>query len=298
MYLAKGRGKDRFEVFEHGLHTDLAQRDRVEAVLRQVLRPGALGKSGVVAPAPDGSTFGVAYQPVFDTGTGALVGFEALARLADGAGLDIPPDVFIPIAEQTGLIHPLGRAMFGLACSQLKAWRAAMPGLERVSMAVNITALQAQHAALRHDVHNALTAHGLDPSDLVLELTETALLQVANSTLNALRTLGAEGVGIAINDFGIGYASLRALATLPVSVVKVDRSLTAGLPDDAISRKIVKAVAALAADMGLMCIVVGVETAEQRAALPDGVSIQGLLTGRPQTPETIDILALCIAGAH
>ena len=140
-------------------------------------------------------------------------------------------------------------------------------------------------------------AAGLDPSDLVLELTETALLQVANSTISGLRTLRADGVGIAIDDFGVGYASLRYLATLPVSAVKIDRSFTAGLPHDQTSRKIVKAVAALAADMGLTCIVEGVETEEQRAALPTGVQLQGFLTGRPQQPETMDVLTLCAQGA-
>ena len=234
---------------------------------------------------------------MFDSGTGALVSFEALARLTDGDGLSIAPDVFIPIAETTGIIHLLGRAMLGLACSQLQAWRGEMPGLENMSMAVNISALQAQHASLGDDVRHALSAAGLDPSDLVLELTETALLQVANSTISGLRTLRADGVGIAIDDFGVGYASLRYLATLPVSAVKIDRSFTAGLPHDQTSMKIVKAVAALAADMGLTCVVEGVETEEQRAALPTGVQLQGFLTGRPQPPESMDVLTLCAQGA-
>lgn len=156
-------------------------------------------------------------------------------------------------------------------------------------MAVNISALQAQHAALSDDVRFALASHDLNPTDLILELTETALLHVAHSTLTSLRVLHAQGVGIAIDDFGTGYASLRYLATLPVSAVKVDRSFTAGLPHDQTSRKIVKAVAALAADMGLTCVVEGVETAEQLAALPVGVHVQGFLTGRPQLPAATDL---------
>jgi len=295
MYLAKGRGRDRFEVFEHGLHTDVAERVRVEQLLRRALNQ--LMHPAAVTADNSAPTFMAAYQPVFDSGTGALMGFEALARLIDGDGLHIAPDVFIPIAEATGIIHPLGRAMLELACGQLQAWRAEIPGLENVSMAVNISALQAQHASLAEDVRHALTTAALDPTDLVLELTETALLQVANSTISALRALRAEGVGIAIDDFGIGYASLRYLATLPVSAVKIDRSFTAGLPHDATSRKIVKAVAALAADMDLTCIVEGVETEEQRDALPTGVHLQGYLTGRPQLPETMDVLTLCAQGA-
>jgi predicted signal transduction protein with EAL and GGDEF domain len=295
MYLAKGRGKDRFEIFEHGLHTDATERIRVEQVLRRAL--GNLVHPVSISSDNRTPTFSAAYQPVFDSGSGLLTGFEALARLTDSDGLNIPPDVFIPIAETTGIIHPLGRAMLAIAMGQLQAWRAEIPGLENVSMAVNLSALQAQHSSLGDDVHRALTGAGLKPKDLVLELTETALLQVANSTMSTLRGLRAEGVGIAIDDFGIGYASLRYLATLPVSAVKIDRSFTAGLPHDQTSRKIVKAVAGLAADMGLICIVEGVETDEQRAALPVGVHLQGFLTGRPQPAATMDVLTLCAQGA-
>jgi EAL domain-containing protein (putative c-di-GMP-specific phosphodiesterase class I) len=293
MYLAKGRGKDRYEVFESGLQTDLAERGRVEHTLRQAL--GARARVG----GPTGmARFGAAYQPVFSSRTGELMGFEALARLTDADGLDIPPDVFIAVAEETGLIHPLGRLVLELACSQLAAWRVEVPGLERISMAVNMSALQAQQSTLGDDVRHALLAHRLDPSDLVLELTETALLQVANSTITALRALRASGVGIAIDDFGTGYASLRYLATLPVSSVKVDKSFTAGLPDDATSRIIVNAVAALAADMGLVCVVEGVETVEQLNALPHDVQVQGYLMGRPERPETLDVLGLCTQGMN
>jgi PAS domain S-box-containing protein len=298
MYLAKRRGKDRFEVFDRGLSTDLAEHGRVEQLLRQALR-----LHGVSRAEPEGAgtqqgapTFAAAYQPVFEGDSGKLTSFEALARLTDADGVDVPPEVFIPIAEETGMIHQLGRTMLGLACGQLETWRAETPGLEDVSMAVNVSALQAQHVSLATDVRGALSAHRLDPCDLVLELTETALLQVADSTIMALRTLRVEGVGIAIDDFGIGYASLRYLATLPVSAVKIDRSFTGGLPGDQTSRKIVQAVAGLAADMDLICIVEGVETAEQRAALPKGVYVQGFLTGRPQKPETVDILALLDQG--
>jgi diguanylate cyclase (GGDEF)-like protein/PAS domain S-box-containing protein len=299
MYLAKRRGKDRFEVFEHGLHTDVAERGRVEQLLRQALseplpRWPSRAEPGSVGTQAGSPTFSAAYQPVFDHGTMALMSFEALARLTDGEGIDVPPDVFIPIAEETGMIHLLGRTMMGLACGQLETWRTEVPGLENVSMAVNVSALQAQHPSLLDEVHHELTAHHLDSCDLVLELTETALLQVASSTIVALRSLRAEGVGIAIDDFGIGYASLRYLATLPVSAVKIDRSFTAGLPHDETSTKIVKAVTGLAADMDLACIVEGVETLEQRDALPPGVYVQGFLTGRPQSPENMDVAGMLV----
>ena len=296
MYLAKRRGKSRFEIFEHGTNTGLAERHRIEQVLRRALQRVAMPGSGTPEPVGIGPTFSAAYQPVFDAGTGRLTGFEALARLTDAAGLPIAPDVFIPIAEETGVIHLLGQTMLGLACGQLRAWRAEVPGLDDMTMAVNVSAIQAQQTSLHGLVHDALTLNGLAPEDLVLELTETALLRLTELTIDALRTLRSEGVEISIDDFGVGYASLRYLATLPVSAIKIDRSFAVGLPHDEVSRKIVYAVAGLAEDMGLACIVEGVETVEQRAALPSGVRIQGYLTGRPESAEHTDVVALCVEG--
>jgi EAL domain-containing protein (putative c-di-GMP-specific phosphodiesterase class I) len=299
MYLAKGRGKDRFEVFQHGLHTDLAERRRVEHLLREALSPPRLpgGEPSAGGPDEKAPTLTAEYQPIFDDGSGALLGFEALARLTDEDGVDVRPETFIPIAEETGLIHLLGRTMLRLACGQLQAWRADIQGMERVTMAVNVSGIQAQRASLPGDVRGALDAHNLRPCDLVLELTETALLQVTQSTINALRTLRSEGVGIAIDDFGIGYSSVRYLATLPVSGVKIDRSLTSGLPHDPTCVKIVNAVTRLVADLELSCVIEGVETPGQRAALPAGVQVQGFLTGRPQKPQTTDVQALLDKGA-
>ena len=298
MYRAKGLGKDRFEVFQHTMRADLAERGRVEQALRAALRTTTepmrerTAHSGQFAP-----TLTAAYQPVFAAQSGTLVGFEALARLTDDNGLGIEPEVFISVAEDTGIIMPLGARILELACTQLAAWREQVPGLGDVTMAVNVSALQAQHASLGEEVRRAVTEHHLLPSDLILELTETALLQAGHSTIANLRVLRAEGVGIAIDDFGTGYASLRYLATLPVSSVKVDKSFTAGLPSDGTCRKIVFAVAGLAADMDLICVVEGVETDIQRDALPAGVQLQGWLTGRPARPESLDLRELVAHGS-
>ncbi len=290
MYRAKSGGKDRFEIFERAMRADVVERGRVEQVLRAALRPPTLfGSPGAVAGRP---SFAAAYQPIFDAGTSALVGFEALARLTDAGGVAIPPDVFISIAEDTGLIRPLGILMLDLACQQLADWRAEFAGLDRVTMAVNVSGIQAQGGSLGDDVRRVLRRTGLVPSDLVLELTETALLQAAPATITGLQVMRDEGVGIAIDDFGTGYASLRYLATLPVSTLKIDKSFTAGLPDNKVSTKIVFAVAGLAADLDMRCVVEGVETEAQRAALPDGVYLQGWLTGRPQLPGSVDIPVL------
>jgi EAL domain-containing protein (putative c-di-GMP-specific phosphodiesterase class I) len=231
------------------------------------------------------------YQPIFAR-TGALVGFEALARLADGTGGPIAPDVFIPIAEETGMIRALGAFMLDQAIGQLASWRSRWREFADVTMAVNVSALQVGHASLADDVRWALAAHGLRPRDLVLELTETCLLQAGRSSIAALQELRADGMSIDIDDFGVGYASLRYLATMPVSGVKIDKSFTAGLPEDTVSRKIVRAIAALAADLELECTVEGVETAAQQAALPDGVRLQGWHTGRPMDPADVDVPSL------
>jgi len=298
MYQAKGKGKDRFEVFVRGLRADRVERGRVERVLRLALRqtPGAYRAGSVPPPRQPGPALTAAYQPIVDSATGDLLGFEALARLTDDAGASIPPEVFIDVAEDTGMIRPLGRIMLHLACGQLAAWRSQIPGLDAVTMAVNVSASQAQDSSLGEDVRRSLSVHGLAPSDLVLEITETVLLQAAHSTITTLHVLRATGVGIAIDDFGIGYASLRYLATLPVSSVKVDRSFTAGLPDDETCSKIVRAVAGLASDMGLTCVIEGVETEDQRRALPVGVHLQGWLFGHAQPPETLDVLSLLAHG--
>lgn len=294
MYTAKQRGKDRFEVFEHGMRTDVVERGRVERVLRRALRTGRVWPHDPARSPhwvqPD--RIWAVYQPIFSTRTGSLAGFEALARLADGAGTPIAPDLFIPIAEETGVIRALGAFMLDQAVGQLASWRSRWREFADVTMAVNVSALQVGHASLAQDVRRALTVHGLQPKDLVLELTETSLLQAGRSSITALEELRADGMGIDIDDFGVGYASLRYLATMPVSGVKIDRSFTAGLPEDTVSRKIVRAIAALAADLELECTVEGVETAAQQHALPGGVRLQGWHTGVPLDPADVDLPAL------
>jgi diguanylate cyclase (GGDEF)-like protein/PAS domain S-box-containing protein len=294
MYRAKVQGKDRVAIFESGLRSSMAQRSNVESILRQALchGPGASEDlSDATCPAGQ-PTLVAAYQPIFDLDSGRLTAFEALARLTDSDGKTIGPDEFIPIAEESGLIGRLGDLMLDLACRQLASWRRTQRGLAQVRMSVNVSALQVQHASLCDDVSAAIRTHGLSHKDLILELTETALLKASQPALEGLDTLRAQGVGISIDDFGTGYASLLYLATLPISAVKVDRSFTSGLPDSPVSVAIVNAVAALAAELQLECTVEGVETKEQRDALPEGVHLQGWLTGRPQAPDEVSFVGV------
>lgn len=292
MYRAKQRGKDGFEVFEDHLRTDRLERDRVERALRSALTDAAVHEHLVAARREGACRLDVAYQPVFNGDTGLLAGFEALARLQDGDGALISPEAFIPVAEDTGLIRTLGRVVLERSCQQLADWRRSFAGLAGITMAVNLSARQAQQPQLVEEVVEVLERHGLLARDLVLELTESVLLEAAHSTLETFRTLRAAGVRISIDDFGTGYASLRYLTTLPVTAVKVDRSFTAGLLEDPICRSIVRAVAGLAADLQLECVVEGVETEQQRRALPSGVFFQGWLLGRPALPGDTSLDAL------
>jgi EAL domain-containing protein (putative c-di-GMP-specific phosphodiesterase class I) len=167
-----------------------------------------------------------------------------------------------------------------LACAQAVDWD------DGLVVSVNLSARQIAFPQLYQRVKEVLDASGLPPERLVLELTETVLLEAARSTVQDLERLRADGVGIAIDDFGTGYASLRYLATLPVTCVKVDRSFTAGLGVDPVSRTLVHATLGLARDLGLDCVVEGIETAEQLASIgtEPHVLAQGFLLGRPGPP--------------
>ncbi len=277
MYRAKASGNGRYQIFDSGFRAEVVERGHIERTLRAALGVGPGGPGGSAM----GAALSVVYQPLFDLSTMRLTGVEVLARLLDGFGLAWPPDSFIPIAEETGLIGPLGRLVLELACQDLARWQAEFPAWRDLGIAVNVSARQAGFPDLVDDVRAALRRSGLAAGALTLEITESVLLEADRSAVLALTTLHDEGVQISIDDFGTGYASLRYLAQLPVSSVKVDQSFTAGLPDDPTCVTIVRAVAALARDLGLTCVVEGIETGAQLRALPDGVHGQGFLLGRP-----------------
>ncbi len=276
MYRAKQSGKNRAATFDDSLRAQAVARAEAEHALRSALVPGGPGTAQLT----------VAYQPVIDLRDGRLASFEALARLTDTDGRSHDAAVFTSVAEHTGLINILGEKVLESALGALVTWRAGHATATPVTMSVNLSARQAQQADITTLVRAAVERHGLQPGDLTLELTESVLTEAGSVTLQQLTELHSDGVGIAIDDFGTGYASLRYLAILPVDTVKIDQSFTAGLPHDPTSATIVRAVAALAADMNLACIIEGVETEAQLAALPAGVLGQGFLLGRPTpTPQ-------------
>jgi diguanylate cyclase (GGDEF)-like protein/PAS domain S-box-containing protein len=262
MYGAKTGGKDRLAVFDPEQRLDAVERAATERALR-----GALAADGIE----------VFYQPIVALSSGRLVGVEALLRVRGANGDYLDTQHAVLVAEQTGLIADIGVRVLAKACSQAVTWNGGL----RVS--VNLSARELAYPQLYERIRMVLDHSGLSPTRLELELTETVLLEAANSTVKDLERLRAEGVGIAIDDFGTGYASLRYLATLPVTCVKVDRSFTAGLGIDPVCRTLVHATIGLARDLGLECIVEGVETQEQLDALgcEEHVRAQGYLLGRP-----------------
>ncbi len=268
MYQAKQLGKDRYEVFDDDMRTRSTSRVRVEQELRTALDNGQIE---------------VHYQPIFALPERRIVSVEALARIRLPDGSHLMPDAFIPVAEDTGMIVPLGTAVLRSACQQLVRWRSLAPDLQ---VAVNLSARQAARPDLCEVVHGALTDVGLPAEALAVELTESVLLEAARSTLGKLSELRQTGVHIGIDDFGTGYASLRYLRKLPVSFLKVDRTFVAGMTEHPQDAVIVRTVIGLAADLGLGCVVEGVETTAQL----DGISgssvwAQGYLLGRPTTAE-------------
>jgi predicted signal transduction protein with EAL and GGDEF domain len=270
MYRAKRDGKSCYRVFESFMHTAAIERLDLEQDLRRAVV---------------GHELTVQYQPVVETDTGRVVSFEALARWnAPGRGA-VPPDVFIPLAEEIGLILDIGRSVLVEACCQAKIWHVRWPDISP-SIAVNVSGLQLVHPGFVGDVAEALAAAGLDASSLTLEITESILSSDPARVIAVLNRLRLTGVRIAIDDFGTGYSSLAALAELPVDELKIDKRFIDRLLRDNAGRGLVEAITRLAGTLGLDTVAEGVELPDQLQVLRDlGCRhIQGYLFARPLSP--------------
>jgi diguanylate cyclase (GGDEF)-like protein/PAS domain S-box-containing protein len=265
MYRAKERGRARFEVFDEGMRERATARLRTQSELTAALH---------------GAQLQVHYQPVVDPRTGLVTGAEALVRWAHPQRGLLTPDQFVPHAEETGLIVPLGSAVLAEACATTAAWnrRRVVP----LTIAVNLSARQLADPQLVDVVTRALASSGLAPHLLCLEVTETVVMEDAAASALVLARLRAVGVHVAIDDFGTGYSSLAYLLSLPVDLLKVDRSFVTAVTDQGPGTAIVAAVLALARTLGLGVVAEGVETLAQRGTLVDlGVdAAQGWLWGR------------------
>ena len=268
MYRAKARGGGCFEMFRHDFETGSLPRLDLEIDLRRALAEGELE---------------VHYQPVLRTVGGEVVGVEALVRWRHPVRGLLPPIDFIPLAEETGLILPLGRFVLEEACRQVGDWRRAHPELARLVVSVNLSPRQFRQSDLDQMVADALERSGLDPASLSLEVTEGVMVEDVEAATSTLKRLKSLGVAISVDDFGTGYSSLSYLKRFPIDYVKIDRSFVAGL-DEKVDSEIVRSVIRLAAAIGIDVVAEGVENAEQLAQLEalGCPLVQGYYLARPQ----------------
>ena len=267
MYRAKESGRPSM-VFDRQMHQEILDAINLEADLRAALDRGELL---------------LHYQPIVDVQTGQIEGFEALVRWDHPDRGLVPPVQFIPLAEETGLIQPLGRFVIAEACQQLRKWQLELPEAEQLSVSVNVSCRQFVKEGLVDHVAGVLETTGLDPACLKLEITESVLMHDAQHTAGELSRLKALGVKIAIDDFGTGYSSLSYLRQLPIDHLKIDRSFISGDDVSGESQEIVKSIIALARSLGLTVIAEGVEHQDQLDKLrsADCDKAQGFMFSRP-----------------
>jgi EAL domain-containing protein (putative c-di-GMP-specific phosphodiesterase class I) len=268
MYCAKEYSRNNFQFFTEKMNSEAKKRLALEHGLRKVLERDELF---------------LAYQPQMNVATGRIVGLEALLRWQHPKLGVVPPDEFIRIAENSGLILPIGEWVLRTACTQLRKWHE--EGLLAVPVAVNVSAVQFRHENFRELVRKVLRETALSPEYLELELTESVLLSSVDVTLPVLQDLKAMGVRLAIDDFGTGYSSLSYLRQFPVSKLKIDRSFVHDValnPDDA---AITAAIISMAKSLNLRVIAEGVEDEAQMAFLREHRcdEIQGYYFSKPLT---------------
>jgi diguanylate cyclase (GGDEF)-like protein len=276
MYQAKSLGRGRVEVFDAALGRQVHLRSTAQKMLQSAL---------------DDHRVIVYYQPVIDFETGRIVGFEALARIAENDGSILPPVEFISVAEDSGLVVPLGTQVLEMACEEARRWEEIAPPVVPLTIAVNLSARQFEPGDLTTVVRSMLQQSGLDPTCLHLELTETAIIDLRPDILRQLELIRDLGVQIGLDDFGTGYASLTHLRRLPLSFVKIDQTFVQGIGEDQSDERIVSAVVDLAANLGLRSIAEGVETIDQLSRLRElGCNQgQGYLFARPLPPNDVSM---------
>jgi diguanylate cyclase (GGDEF)-like protein/PAS domain S-box-containing protein len=268
---AKILGKNRYEVFDRAMHAQALSRLRLESDLRRALERGELR---------------LAYQPIVSLASGAVEGFEALLRWRHAERGDITPAEFIPLAEETGLILPIGRWVIEETCAQMKRWSDEL-GHGRVSMSVNLSPLQFAQPDLAEHLAATMASCGVNPARFRLEITETVLLDHEANAVLMLERLREMGVVLCMDDFGTGYSSLGYLHRFPLDVVKIDRSFVRRMDRDGRSAQLVHAIVNLARNLRVGVVAEGVETREQLAALRGMAcdEAQGFLFAEPMPAE-------------
>jgi diguanylate cyclase (GGDEF)-like protein/PAS domain S-box-containing protein len=270
MYQAKENGHQSFQFFKSAMNVRAVERQSIEESLRRAL---------------ERQEFALQYQPIINLGTGEITGAEALIRWTHPTRGPVSPAQFIPIAEDCGLILPIGNWVLREACKQAQAWTHA--GLTLATMAVNISAMEFRDERFLDGVFAALKDTGLDPRSLELELTESVLMKRAESTESILKTLRARGVQVAVDDFGTGYSSLSYLRKFPIDALKIDQSFVRQITTAPDETTIVTAVISMGRSLKLRVVAEGVETQEELAFLQAHQcdEAQGYFFSRPLPPE-------------
>ena len=272
LYQAKARGKNQFVFFDPLLQSEIGRHIELEFDLRSALV---------------GEQFFLLYQPIYNLEDLAIVGVEALLRWQHPTQGVIQPDEFIPILERTGQIREVGEWVLAEACRQTALWHELG---DRVSISVNVSRRQLDNDLIVTQIENALTASGLDATTLIVEITETALMQDVESAIVRLRAIRALGVRIAVDDFGTGYSSLGYLQQFPVDCLKIDKSFTNTITNSSESKALVKTFIQLGRDLGLTTLAEGVETVGQMDLLREShvAEVQGFLFSRPLQPDVLE----------
>ncbi|HWR88209.1 MAG TPA: EAL domain-containing protein [Acidiferrobacterales bacterium] len=265
---AKAGGRNCYQFFAHDMNERAVARVHLESRLRRALERGE---------------FELHYQPQVDLNTFRVIGAEALIRWRDAQGNPIPPMQFIPLAEETGLIVPIGEWVLRTACAQAVAWQ--QLGLPPMCIAVNVSGRQLRQNDFVAVVRSALRDTGLEPRWLELEITESLLMEKLEESIGKLKELRALGVRIAIDDFGTGYSSMNYLHRLPIDRLKIDRSFIQNITQNGDDPVVARAIIALGHALGLSIVAEGVETEVQSGFLRDQLcqTVQGFLYSRPLT---------------
>lgn len=276
MYLAKSRGKGNYIVFEPKMHEALMERIELEGDLRRGIEE---------------REFVIHYQPIIDLQTREMMGMEALVRWDHPRFGQLSPMKFIPLAEETNLIVPLGEWILKEACAQAQTWRQTYDELHSVSLTVNISIRQFIQAELIEIVSNALKTSGLPPELLILEITESFMLQDTEATILKLHELKNLGIRLAIDDFGTGYSSLSYLQRFPIDILKIDKSFVDKLGQGSEGNAVARAIIMMGDSLNLKTIAEGIEHSDQISALRDlGCEAgQGFHFAKPLTAEDMNL---------
>jgi diguanylate cyclase (GGDEF)-like protein len=249
MYEAKGRGKGRYELFQADMHRAMGERLELEQDLRRAVDAGQLV---------------LHYQPLVELETGAITGVEALLRWMHPERGMIPPNDFIPLAEETGQIHAIGRWVLHEACAQAVEWHAEHGPFQ---LSVNLSSMQLRQASLVREVEDALSRSGMDPGLLTLEITETVLMDATASNVERLAALKRLGTRLAVDDFGTGYSSLQYLRRFPIDWLKIAKPFVDGVDRSSEEAGLAQAIIDLAASLHLGVVAEGIESSRQSAKL-------------------------------